>query len=297
MSVAIAIGTFDGVHLGHRHLFARLGATATALGARTALITFEPFPRAVLAPAFAPRLLLNAERRIELLSALASVVDVYPFTAETAALSAEQFLGDIARRLDDRIVAIVGGPDIALGHKRHGNAQYLRTLGARMDFRLDIVPELRLDGTAVRSGVIRDLIAQGDVVEARRFLGRWPTIDGTVVHGDGRGRTIGVPTANIAIDGRRLLPARGVYAVRARADGIAADAVSNIGTRPTVDGTVESIEVHILDFDGDLYDQKLEITLVSRLRDEIRFPSLQALAGQIERDIVVARQRLAAAPK
>jgi riboflavin kinase/FMN adenylyltransferase len=188
------------------------------------------------------------------------------------------------------MVELVGGPDLAIGRRRAGTPPVLREIGARLGFEVALLDQLALGGQPVRSGEIRRRLLAGDVPGAAELLGRAPTLQGTVVLGDQRGRTLGFPTANLEPPAERLIPGDGVYA--ARVDG--RPAVMNIGVRPTVGGTRRVVEVHLLDWSGDLYGQRLTVELIARLREERRFPSLEALVAQIRADVAAARELLGA---
>jgi riboflavin kinase/FMN adenylyltransferase len=283
----VAVGTFDGVHRGHQALLNAMRREAEARGARVAVVTFDPPPRMVLRPDPAYQLLTSLDERVELLRRFgADEVVVQTFDMALAARSAEQFCRDLVERVG--MVTLVGGPDLALGHRRHGTPEELREIGGRLGFDVVLLDQLTVGGEPIRSGAIRRALRAGELAHANELLGHPATLAGTVVHGDHRGRTIGVPTANLDVPPERLVPAHGVYAVRA--DG--KPGVMNVGTRPTVDGTRRTIEVHLLDWEGDLYGRELRVELVERLRDEQRFASLDALVEQIGLDAQAARRAL-----
>jgi len=276
---AVAIGNFDGVHTGHRALITR----AKAFGERTVALTFHPHPSAVLSPHGAPPMLSSLERRVELLHG--AVVE--PFTRELAALSPDAFIDDIViGRLG--ATAIVVGYDFNYGHARAGSTDTLAAHCARTTTQLAIVPPVEVDGEVASSSKIRAYLKCGDLPHAERLLGRRWDIEGTVVHGAKRGRAIGIPTANIAPTSD-LVIAPGIYAVTL--DG--KPAVASLGTNPTfVEQGGLVLEVHVLDWDGDLYDRKVRTTFVARLRDEAKFDGIDALLAQIHRDIDDARKHL-----
>jgi riboflavin kinase/FMN adenylyltransferase len=241
----------------------------------------------VLRPDAEYRLLTSTEERVELLEREVDAVELLTFDAGLAATTAEQFCAGLVER--HGMVELVGGPDLALGRGRAGTPDVLREIGRRLGFGVHLLDQLALGGQPVRSGEIRRRLLDGDVAGAAELLGRAPTLQGTVVLGDQRGRTLGFPTANLEPPPHRLVPADGVYA--ARVDG--RPAVMNIGVRPTVGGTRRVVEVHLLDWSGDLYGQRLTVELVARLRAEQRFPSLEALVAQIHADVAAARTALA----
>jgi riboflavin kinase/FMN adenylyltransferase len=291
---AVAIGNFDGVHLGHRALIARARELAAPRDALTVVLTFDPHPAALLAPARAPRMLTSIARRIELLAdAGVDAVVVEPFTRELAGIAPSAFVGDIVVS-GLRARAVVVGYNFSYGQGRAGTVDTLRAHGAGAGLEVAIVPAVTVDGEVAASTKIRGHLHAGELARAERMLGRRWDVDGTVVHGAGRGRAIGVPTANIApeID---LAIAPGIYAVALAVDGgPAMPAVASLGTNPTfvADGGLV-LEVHVLDWSGDLYDRRVRTTFVARLRDERKFDSVDALLVQIRRDIDDARTALA----
>ncbi len=302
----LTIGNFDGIHLGHQALLrtlleqARQDPSGQAL---SALLTFDPHPVTVLRPGTEHAILTTPEERMELAGALGVQVGIIqPFTLELAQLGPREFVALLKRHLG--LAGLVAGPDFALGKGRSGSLDVLRALGQEMGFRVTVVQPVTVtgeDGRAqeVRSFHIRQLLRQGDVTGAARMLGRRYRVPGLVVEGDGRGRQIGVPTANLQpIPPQRLLPGDGVYATRTwlgKPDASPAfPSVTNIGVRPTVDGRRHLVETHLLDFppdgaSGDLYGQLLTVEFVARLRGEQRFPGLEALVAQIQEDIRRAR--------
>ena len=290
---AIAIGNFDGVHAGHRALIARTRELAAAHGARTVVLTFDPHPSALFAPAQAPRMLTSIKRRLELLAeAGVDAVVVEPFTRELAAVAADAFIDDIVvDALQAR--AIIVGYNFRYGQARAGTIDSLRAHGDAAGIEIAIVPPLTVDGEIAASTKVRGYLAAGDLAAAERMLGRRWDIDGVVVHGAERGRAIGVPTANIDPD-IDLPIAPGIYAVLLSAErGPALPAVASLGTNPTfVDDGRLVLEVHVLDWDGEIYDRRVRTTFVARLRDELKFDSVDALVEQIRRDMAAARAAL-----
>jgi riboflavin kinase/FMN adenylyltransferase len=271
---AVAIGTFDGVHLGHR----RVLETAFATGLPVRVLTFNPHPRVVLGHFVEG--LSTLERRLELLAELGvAETTVVEFTLGVARLEPEEFA---AQQLGDAAV-VVAGEDFRFGHKRHGDLALLRELG------YEVLPVPLLEG--VSSSEIRRLLHEGDVVGAARLLGRPPELDGVVVGGDQRGGTLGYPTANLSIEPGLIVPAYGIYAGSARLeDGSTHRAASSIGTNPHYGGEERRIEPYLLDFDGDLYGRRLVLELWARLRDEQVFADEQALIDQIARDVEETRK-------
>ncbi len=295
---AVAIGTFDGVHAGHRALIRQTRELAEAHGARAVALTFDPHPSAIVGSSGAPVRLASLERRLELLeeSGIDAVV-VEPFTRELADRSAEAFIDDVVV-FGLRARAIIVGYDFTYGQGRTGTTATLRAHGVRAGVEVAIVPALEVDGVVASSTKIRGFLRDGDLAAAEKLLGRRWDIDGIVVHGAKRGRAIGVPTANVATHTDMPL-APGIYAVTlapkgGTGGGRALPAVASLGTNPTfVDQGGLVLEVHVLDWDGDLYDQQVRTTFVARLRDELKYDSVDALIVQIQRDIAQARSALA----
>lgn len=288
---AVAIGNFDGVHLGHQRLLAAARAAAGPSG-ESAVLTFEPHPARVLAPRLAPPLLVTPARKLELIAAQgidACVVE--PFTTELAGWSPAWFVEELlVRGLGARHIVV--GYDFTYGQKRAGNVDSLRAAGRQHGFEVEVVNAVAVDGLVASSTKVREFVLEGNVAGAAMLLGRPFDVDGKVVRGAGRGRTIGVPTANVVIDGE-LLPRPGVYAARVAPAGQDTwyDAAVNLGTNPTfVQGGALSLEAHLLDFDADLYDSRLRVAFVARLRDERRFTAIDELVAQIRRDIASVRE-------
>jgi riboflavin kinase/FMN adenylyltransferase len=247
----------------------------------------------VLSPGRAPDLIVPLRGKLALLAATTlDFVWLARFTPEFAQLTPEAFIGTyLGTRV--KIVAMVVGDNVSFGRNRTGNAEVLRQLGERFGFRVEIVGPVTQGGVRVSSTAVRAAIREGDVVTAAALLGRNHALWGRVGQGDRRGRTLGFPTANLALRGG-LLPRDGVYVVRARVHEATHSGVANVGLRPTFGGQRRGIEVHLLDFDGDLYRRHLCVELVARLRDEMRFPSADALVHQIGEDARQARRVLAA---
>jgi len=284
----LAIGVFDGVHLGHQ-------AVVKSLEGKVATFTFEPHPLSVIAPDRVPPRLTTLEQKVAYMRAQGTVaVIAVKFDEALRQLSPAAFVSEIARIFPDlKQVAI--GDNWSFGRNREGNADRLAELAQKHGFIVKAIPPVSLDGAVVSSTRIREAILSRRFDDAAKLLGRSYAIIGKVVHGDERGRKIGFPTANLA-DVEQLLPPRGVYAVRARVAGNLTKyrAVMNLGNRPTFTSNgVDSLEVHILDFDADLYDQKLWVSDMVWLRDEMAFPGIDALKAQIAEDVARARVVLA----
>jgi riboflavin kinase/FMN adenylyltransferase len=283
----VAVGSFDGLHLGHQHVLNRVKELAAARGSRSAVVTFEPHPRCVLDPANCPKSITTIEEKLGLLHQL-DIDDgiVLKFTPQVAQLSAEEFMATLSDSI--HLTGIVCGSDFAFGHRRQGNPGWLGEHG----FPVDVVEPFLLDGEELHSSAIRRLLAEGDVPAANRLLGRRFVLRGTVEHGAEVGRGLGFPTANLAVQLNKLVPAPGIYAVRVRSPHGRYMGALNIGFRPTFGGDRLTIEVYLLDFDGDLYGAQLEIAFVARLRDEKKFESAAELAEAIARDVAETRRLL-----
>ncbi len=286
---AVCLGNLDGVHLGHQALIAQ----AATAGKVTAL-TFEPHPGKVLQPALAPRLICQLTRKLELLEAAGvSATVLQPFTLEYAQTAPAQFEEALFSRLGAK--AVVVGGDFTYGVKRSGTVDSLRAAAAKANAVVFVVPQVTVDGVVVSSTKVREYVLEGRVEAAARLLGRPFDLEGTVVRGAGRGRTIGFPTANVET-ANELRPAPGVYAVKVRAGGDAwFGGAANIGVKPTFGGTEVTIEAHLFEFSGDLYGQALRVQFIERLRAELRFSSVAQLAAQIARDLESARAAVARA--
>ena len=286
---AVAIGNFDGVHLGHRALISRARELADANDALAVALTFDPHPSSVVGKG-CPPMLSSIERRIELLAeAGADAVVVEPFTMDLANLAPHAFVDDVLLEAL-RAKAIVVGYDFTYGHGRAGTTDALRAHGANKGVEVAIVGAVEVNGEVASSTKIRNYLRDGDCEAASRLLGRAWDVDGKVVHGAKRGRAIGIPTANIA-PRSDLVVAPGIYAVTLTVDGKPLPAVASLGRNPTfVEQGGLVLEVHVLDWDGDIYDRVVRTTFVSRIRDELKFDSVDALLVQIRRDIDVARQ-------
>lgn len=290
---AVAIGVFDGVHLGHREVLGRLAERARERDLQTVALTFDPHPLEFVAPERAPRLLTTIDQRFRLLAESGiDVVGVLPFP-QIRDMPPRLFAMEVlSLRLRARLIAV--GRDFRFGRDREGDVQFLRAVGAEAGFdvySIDMVGEH--DGEVVSSSRIRGLVNEGDVAAAARLLGRPHSVGGIVVHGDGRGGSIGFPTANVHVPNRLAVPGDGVYAAWAETGGARHPAVVNIGVRPTFGLDTRAVEAHLLDFEGDLYGEELTLAFVARLRDETRFDSIEALVSQIDADVQRGREVLA----
>jgi riboflavin kinase / FMN adenylyltransferase len=295
----VAIGVFDGLHLGHVKILEHALARARARNGRCVVVSFDPHPDLVLAQGgfrFPAPLTPLPEKRARLLAMGVERLVVLPFTRELAALEPEEF---VARHLVEPFhpERLVVGEGFALGRGRAGTVERLRQIGAAQGFQVDAVPLLELEGGPISSTRIRDLLGEGQVADAARLLGRPYELEGTVVTGHGLGKVLGFPTANLRLHEERLVPADGIYAVRARLEpgGPWRPAAMSIGVRPTFDGTVRQIEVHVLDWNGDLVGRPVGVQMVDWLRPELKFESPEALVAAMDRDLVETRRRLAEA--
>lgn len=289
---AVCLGNFDGVHLGHQALFAE-----AARHGRLVAVTFEPHPGKVLQPELAPKLITLLPRKLELFEQLeVEAAVVQPFTREYARTSPAEFEHSLLDLLGAAHVVV--GTDFTYGARRAGEVHSLERAARERGASLHLVPPITVDGVVVSSTKVREYILEGRVSAARRLLGRYFDLDGTVVPGQGRGRTIGIPTANVDT-ASELRPGAGVYAVRVRL--LSAEprnwrgGAANIGVKPTFGGTELTIEVHLFDWSGDLYGEPLRVQFLEKLRPEQRFRSVAELAGQIHRDIEAARAVVAGA--
>jgi riboflavin kinase/FMN adenylyltransferase len=291
----VTMGTFDGVHRGHQAVLAEVTRRARDGKLASVLVTFEPHPLAVVNPAAAPKLLtLPAEKEALVQAQGIDRFVLMPFTPAVAQLDAEAFVG----RLCDEygMHELVMGYDHAFGRGRAGDVELVERLARQRDFRMAVVDAVRDNGQPISSTLIRSGVAHGDLDSAARWLGRPYAIRGKVVRGAGRGRTIGIPTINLeSPDARKLLPPDGVYAVRVRildAGSRLLGGMMNQGPRPTFGDQARTLEVHLFDFEGELYGETVDVEWVRRLRDVQAFPSRDALVAQLERDRQAARATL-----
>lgn len=286
----VTIGVFDGVHRGHQHLVSVLLERARREDLAAVAVTFNPHPRTVLRPGVAVTYLSSLEERVELLQALGlDGVAVLAFTSELAQLAPRDFLSLLAEELGMRLLVI--GPDFALGRNRAGTIGVIREIGESVGFKVEVAKLLTEDSEKVGSTAVRQALADGDIDHAAGLLGRNFSLRGPVVAGDSRGRSLGFPTANIAIGLDRALPAFGVYVTRAYVRENAFASCTNIGVRPTFDlETRPTVETYILDFDEDIYGEEIRIEILHRLRSEIRFASAEELVRQMHRDIGQTRE-------
>lgn len=294
-NAVLTIGTFDGLHEGHRRILASVVSEAKARGGTSMLITFDPHPRKLIQPDQPLKLLTSLRERLALIDeAGIDVAVVVPFTKEFAAQSAHEYISNFLLR-KFRPALIIIGYDHHFGQDRTGDIRLLRSYADSSGFSVNEIPAQLIDDAAVSSTKIRKALAAGKVGEAAMMLGEPYRLAGKVSRGAQLGRTIGYPTANIIPeDPEKMIPLSGVYAVRVSAEaGFKASGMMNIGVNPTVSSThIQKLEVHLFDFSGDLYDRELEIQFIARLRDEQKFSGLEALKARLALDEEQARKLL-----
>ncbi len=292
--VVLTVGNFDGVHRGHQEILARSASLAAELGSRLVAMTFDPHPLSIVAPSRAPELLTPVDEKLRWFErAKVDVAVVAVSEPELLSLSPEAFIDQVVMtRFSPR--CMVEGASFGFGRGRTGDVHHLAILGRQHDFDVQIVDPVRVDvddaePVVVSSSMIRERLARGDVGAAARCLGHPYALLGHVVRGAGRGRGLGFPTANLRVADRQLVPAQAVYAGRAEFGGRTAPAAISIGVNATFGGTDVSVEAHLLDVDEDLYDQPLRLELLTRIRDQQRFDSPDALRERLVQDIEVVR--------
>ncbi len=292
-NAVLTIGNFDGVHIGHQSLFHEVILKAASLNGTSVAMTFEPHPLRVLTNRRHPPLITLNEQKKELIAATElDVLIIVPFTKEFAAISAREFISEwLVKRIGMK--AIIVGQDYSFGKDREGDIQLLKTLGEQHQFDVilaDWIKSAHRNEGRISSTRIRELVTAGDIEKAKRLLGRHYQIRGTVIKGRNRGgKLLGFPTANLSLQDE-LCPKTGIYAVTVDWQERRYQGVANIGYSPTFDDHLFTVEVHILDFHQDLYGQKIKINFLKRIRDEIKFDSINALSDQIRNDISVARE-------
>jgi len=290
----VTIGTFDGVHLGHQAIFSKMKEEAKKTGGETIVITFSPHPRLVLYQDSVNLKFINTrEKKIERLDKVGiDHLIIIPFTKEFARNSSEQFVTDYVVKYVHPAKVIIGY-DHHFGKNREGNIQLLERLKQKLGYEVEEVPPYYVNGAPVSSTRIRNLLHDGNVKEANRMLGYEYAITGKVVRGQRIGHKIGFPTANLEIPNEyKLITANGVYVCRVLLGNRTLKGMGNIGVRPTIDHGDLTIEVHIFDFDEEIYDEKITIQFVDRLRDEKKFESLEALKTQLAKDKILSIERL-----
>jgi riboflavin kinase/FMN adenylyltransferase len=284
--VHLALGVFDGVHLGHQEVISRAVGAAREHGGLAGVLTFDPYPLRVLAPEKAPkRLLASLDHKARILEPLGvDFLLALPFDQQRAQVPADEFVRELVG-VGTRTIA--AGEDWRFGHRRTGDRNLLGHLSEELGFRFESVAPVMLDGERISSTRVRQAIRDGNLVAAARMLGRPYTVAGRVVEGRKLGRELGFPTANLE-RGDEQYPPDGVWAVRAEMNGAILDGVANLGVRPTVDGRSRTLEVHFFDKVGDLYGELIELEFVSYLREEQKFADLNELKAQLGKDVVMA---------
>ena len=296
--VCLAIGVFDGLHLGHQQIIRQTIADARQQDGLAVVLTFDQHPSAILAPERVPPLIYSPAQKVRALAALgADTMLLLRFDRSFSEQTGEHFIRQLARELG-AIHSICVGADFVFGHKRSGNVALLQKLGAELNFTVHGIAAVTLEGSIVSSTRVRDAIRAGDFAAARQLLGRPYSLAATIVAGDRLGHQLGFPTANLETAGF-VLPPNGVYAAHATVAGQYYRAVANLGQRPTVQQSTPQlrVEVHLLDFNGQIYGEEMEVTFADRLRAEMKFPSLAALREQIGRDVTAARELMGPAPR
>ena len=289
---AVTFGVFDGLHIGHQAVLEKVRGRAEVDGLASVIFGFYPHPLTYLAPEKCPPVLMCLPKRIEILDQLGFDIAIFVnFNENIASMSPATFVDDILLKLC-RAKHVVVGYACQFGKDREGNADMLRSLGNQSKFGVTVVPPTQFNGFPVHSTRIREAIARGDLGLASQLLGRNYSMSGIIVQGDGRGKNLGFPTANID-PGEQLCPPNGVYAIRAKLTDRWFDGVLNIGVRPTFDGTKFQVESHLFNFDEIVYDETIEISFVEKIRNERKFSNMHALVQQIRRDIAVANEILA----
>jgi riboflavin kinase / FMN adenylyltransferase len=288
----LTLGNFDGVHLGHQRIFQLVSQKAREIGGEAIVYTFDPHPVEVLAPERKPPLITPLKEKLKLIEEMGiDVVIVAAFSKEYARQTPEEFVqGTLYDQIQIRQLFV--GHDFTFGKGREGDIALLKDLGRKYGFNVEVVGAVRVAGRVVSSSLIRELIQKGEMPEATRLLGRNYHLVGKVIHGHGRGsRKLGFPTANLKVEGT-LIPKPGIYALWAVLEGKKYAAVANLGWNPTFHDQKFSIEVHILNFDQDIYGETIGVEFVERLRDEVPFSGPEELIAQIKRDIAEARKVL-----
>ncbi len=284
----LTIGVFDGVHLGHKYLISRLKEGAAERDLLSGVVTFRQHPLELLAPQTRLPYLTSLDEKVHLLKE-EGVDAVIPltFTDELARLSAGQFAGLLKKHL--RMAGLIIGPDFALGRNREGNAETLVKLGPEMGFDVTVINPVLINGEVISSTAIRKALADGDVKKMIALIGRSFSLKGRVVAGDGRGKELGFPTANLEVDKGQTMPANGVYATLSYINSRVYQSVTNIGTRPTFGDNQRTVETYIMDYSGNLYGRELKIDIMERLRGEKRFDSVEKLEKQLAEDVKQGR--------
>ncbi|RFC37420.1 MAG: FMN adenylyltransferase /riboflavin kinase [Candidatus Nitrotoga sp. LAW] len=288
--VALTIGNFDGVHLGHQALLKQLRMTAQPLGLPTAVLVFEPYPREFFTPQEAPVRLTSMREKLELFATFdVDRVHVCRFNSNFAQMSAVDFIHALHEKLATKFVLI--GDDFRFGNRRSGDFALMEKIGSQQGFKVEVMHSVSHNGIRISSTAVRAALGEGDLRAAERYLGRPYSISGRVVHGDGLGKQLGFPTANIQLKHNRP-PLTGIFVVRVKGDGLPPmQGVASLGVRPTVKQNGKPVlEVHLFDFSGEIYNKHLRVDFLHKLRDEVKYLDLQSLTQQIELDVSNAKQ-------
>lgn len=301
LPLVLTIGVFDGVHLGHRALISGAVMAARERGFQAAVMSFDPHPDSIIFPDRRLLYLTDLADKTALIEELgADLLIIQPFTLDFSHTPAEDFITRLTQVADIREIHV--GEDFSFGYKARGNVAFLREIGPRLGFQVKSLAPLEVDGDVVKSSRIRNLILSGEVDRAARLLGRAHSLKGTVRHGDKRGRLLGFPTANLAVPDLFAVPGNGVYATittfldeQGRERENPRPSVTNIGTRPTFDNGVRSVETFVLGWSGDLYDQPIRVEFIRRLREERKFAGIEAIRAQLALDVENGREALRAA--
>ncbi|MGC1515001.1 MAG: bifunctional riboflavin kinase/FAD synthetase [Maribacter sp.] len=282
---AITIGTFDGVHIGHRKILEKVINHAKNTGLKSAVLTFFPHPRMVLQKDTDIKLLNTIDEKISILEGLGlDVLIIHPFTMQFSRLTATEFVRDILVNTLN-IKKVIIGYDHRFGRNRNADITDLRAFGNALDFTVDEILAQEIDDVSVSSTKIRKALEDGDMETANSYLGYAYMLTGTIVRGKGIGRQLGFPTANVSIaEDYKLIPKNGSYTVKSELEGKTVYGMMNIGFNPTLDGTERSIEINFFDFDADIYEKKIQVSILGRLRDERKFESVDALTSQLAKD-------------
>jgi riboflavin kinase/FMN adenylyltransferase len=289
INTAIALGTFDGMHIGHKQIVKRVIQFAKLTCGTSVMFTFSNHPRSVLYPQRSPKLLMSQEKKAQLLEKLGlDLLVSIPFTVDFLKIPPAEFVNLLITKFHP--VMLVVGPNYCYGYKSQGTSSSLVAAGKQQGFAVEIFEMVKFQGAAVSSTVIRGLIKAGQVEQAALALGQLYELEGQVVDGDKRGRVLGFPTANIAVLPNLLLPGDGVYAVKLLVDNEAYQSVANIGSNPTFQGQERRLEVFLLSFSGDLYGKAVYVSFIAKIRDEVVFANSDKLVEQIQQDVVKAKQ-------
>ncbi|NLN60496.1 MAG: bifunctional riboflavin kinase/FAD synthetase [Deltaproteobacteria bacterium] len=288
----VTIGNFDGIHVGHRYIFNQIITEARSVNAKAVVITFEPHPKMVLHPERRPfYLIATLEEKMALLEEIGiDAVFLIPFSLDYAQTTARAFICDVLWQ-HFRVKKVFIGHDYTFGRGKEGNQELLEKFGKDLGFEVTVIDAVKVGDRIISSTLVRNLILAGEVKEAADCLGRPYNLGGTVVRGHQRGGDIGFPTANLEPE-KVLIPRTGVYAAVVLLQDVRYAAVLNIGYNPTFGDSEMTIEIHLLDFDGDIYGKALQVYFIDRLRDELRFPSAEELVRQIRQDIAIGKTLL-----